>query len=148
MRQNRRFGGINLLAGIAASILLLPALGSGVTNAQRRLADDSDVFKGQKQTQQAGTPVSGQRGTGINRLLPGANAPGIVRSDSVPAPSLPAVAPNSGCTLNPGPQPASGQTCNIYETNGAGAPSEISNNNSSQCSGWRLPGSQRGRGNC
>jgi len=127
MRQNRRFGGINLLAGIAASILLLPALGSGVVNAQGRPAEDSDVFRAQKQAQESGLPVSGQRGTGINRLLPGANAPGLVRTDAVTSPSLPAVAPNSGCTLNPGPQPASGHTCNVYETNGAGVPSEISN---------------------
>lgn len=129
MRQNRRFGGINLLAGMAASILLLPALGSGVANAQRRLADDSDVFKAQKQTRETGIglPISGQRGTGITRIMPGGNAPGIVRSDAASGPSLPAAPPNSSCVLNPGPQPASGFTCSVYETNGSGTPSEISN---------------------
>lgn len=127
MRQNRRFGSINSLAIMAGFILLLPAFGSAGANAQRRPSDDSDVFKAQKQAQEPGLPVSGQRGTGINRLLPGANAPGIVRTDAATNPSLPSVAPNSGCTLNPGPQPASGHTCNIYETNGAGVPSEISN---------------------
>jgi hypothetical protein len=124
MRQNSRFGGINLLAVMAGIILLLPAFGSAGANAQRRL-DDSDVFKPQKQVREPGLPVSGQRGT--PRLLPGANAPGIVRTDAATSPSLPNVAPNSGCTLNPGPQPASGHTCNIYETDGAGNPSQISN---------------------
>ena len=127
MRQNRRFGGINSLAIMAGSILLLPAFGSAGANAQRRPADDSDVFKAQKQVQEPGLPAAGQRGIEINRLLPGANAPGIVRTDAATSPSLPNVAPNSGCTLNPGPQPASGHTCNVYETNGAGVPSDISN---------------------
>jgi hypothetical protein len=127
MRQNRRFGGINLLAIMAGFVLLLPAFGSAGANAQRRPADDSDVFKAQKQVQEPGLPISGQRGTGIRRLLPGANASGIVRTDAATSPSVPSVAPNSGCTLNPGPQPASGHTCNIYETDGAGNPSQISN---------------------
>ena len=127
MRQNRRFGGINFLAVMAGFILLLPAFGSAGANAQRRPADDSDVFKAQQQVREPGLPVSGQKGTQINRLLPGANAPGIVRTEAATSPSVPSVAPNSGCTLNPGPQPASGHTCNIYETNGAGVPSEISN---------------------
>lgn len=127
MRQNRRFGGINLLAVMAGSILLLPTFGSTRANAQRPLADGSDLFKAQKPVREPGLPVSGQEGTQIKPVLPGANAPGIVSKDAVSGPSAPAVAPNSGCTLNPGPQPASGHTCNIYETNGAGNPSEISN---------------------
>lgn len=125
MRQNRRFGGINLLA-MAGVIFLLPAFGSAGANAQRRVIDDSDASRPQRLPAEPG-PGSGQGGQRGSRLLPGANVPGIVRSDAAPAPSLPAVAPNSGCTLNPGPQPASGHTCNIYETDGAGNPSEISN---------------------
>ncbi|MCU1266141.1 MAG: hypothetical protein JWM21_2459 [Acidobacteria bacterium] len=129
MRQNRRFGGINLLAGIAANILLLTAFGSGVADAQRRLADDSDVFKAQKQVREPALPVSGQGRTQINRLLPGANAPGIVRSDAVTpqVPSAVTAGPISNCVLNPGPQPASGHTCNVYETDASGTSSEISN---------------------
>jgi hypothetical protein len=107
--------------------LLLPAFGSAGANAQRRPADDSDLFKAQKQVREPGLPVPGQGESQIKPLLPGANAPGIVPTDAATNPSVPDVAPNSGCTLNPGPQPASGQTCNIYETNGAGVPSEISN---------------------
>ena len=131
MRQNRRLGGVNLLAVMAGFILLLPAFGSAGANAQRGRSD-ADLFKPQKQAQEPGVqepgrPVSEQKGTGIQRLLPGANAPGITRTDSATGPLAPAVAPNSGCTLNPGPQPASGHTCNVYETNGAGVPSEISN---------------------
>ena len=145
MRQNRRFGGINLLAAIAASIFLLPALGSGVANAQRRVADDRDVFKGERPVRQPASverpvrepgsvvrpvrepgSVVAQRGTQIQRLLPGAPAPGIVRSDAPPSTSALLAAPISSCALNPGPQPASGHTCNIYESN-AGTPSEIGN---------------------
>jgi hypothetical protein len=126
MRQNRRFGGINLLAAIAASIFLLPVLGSGVVNAQRRVADDSDVFKGDRPAREPGSVVA-QRGTQIRRLLPGAPAPGIVRSDAPPSTSALLAAPISSCANNPGPQPASGHTCNVYESDAAGNPSEISN---------------------
>lgn len=125
MRQNRRSSGINFPAGIAAGILLLPAFGAAVANAQRRL-DDSDVFKGQRQVREPGTPITAQRGIGTPRVLVGSNAPGV-RAEAASGPMVPLAPPNSNCVLNPGPQPASGHTCNIYETNGAGIPSEISN---------------------
>lgn len=125
MRENRRISGIGMLA----AIVLLTLIGTAVTNAQRRLADDSDVFKGQKQMRVPGTPVTAQtqRGIGTTRTLPGANAPGNIRTDAASGPLAVLAAPISNCTLNPGPQPASGHTCNIYETDAAGNPSEISN---------------------
>jgi hypothetical protein len=144
MKRIRRFGGITFLAAMAGFILLLPAFGSAGANAQRPLPDTSDVLKPQKPVRQPAVPAHDvfqpqkparqpeapapvQRAIQIRRLLPGANAPGIVHTDVVSSPSAPAAAPNSGCVLNPGPQPASGHTCNIYESNGAGTPGEISN---------------------
>ena len=125
MRKNRRSSGIKLLA----AMLLLPLIGSAVANAQRRLADDSDIFKAQKQVREPGTPVNGQvqkTAPAAGRALPGSNAPDQPIND-VRTPLLPAAAPVSNCVLNPGPQPASGFTCNVYETNASGNPSEISN---------------------
>jgi hypothetical protein len=93
MRENRRFGGINLLAVMAGFILLLPAFGFAGANAQRRLADDRDVFKAQKKVRTPRVPVSGQKGAQINRVLPGANAPGKVPTGEATGPSVPDVAP-------------------------------------------------------
>lgn len=126
MRENRRLSGINMLAGIAASVLLLPVLGSAVANGQRRIADDSDVFKGQKQVrQQPGTPITAQtqKGIGTTRRLPGSSVPGTIRTDvAIMAPSA---APISSCVVNGAPP--NSHTCNIYETDASGNPSEISN---------------------
>src|SRR5882724_7812003 len=124
MRQNRRFGGINLLAAIAASFFLLPAFGSGVANAQRRVADDSDVFKAQRQVRQPGSVV-GQRDTQIRRGLPGSGVPGIARSDAPPTSTTLLAAPISNCVMNGAPP--NSHTCNVYESDAAGNPSEISN---------------------
>ena len=126
MRQNRRSSGINVLAGIAASILLLPVLGSAVANAQRRLAEDSEVFKAQKQKRDSGTPITAQtqKGIGTSRRLPGSTVAGAVRTDAL-SPMAPAAAPISSCVVNGAPP--NSHTCNVYETDASGNPSEISN---------------------
>jgi hypothetical protein len=127
MRQNGRFSGIQFLVGIVAAVLIFAAFGS-TAKAQRPLAEDGDVFKPQRQEQQAGTPITSQtRGIGNTRLMPGANAPGNVRSDAAQAPSSVLASPVTNCVLNPGPQPASGFTCNVFETDASGTPSEIGN---------------------
>lgn len=124
MRQNRRSSGINLLAGIAAAVLLL-VLGSAVANAQRPVAEDSDVFKGQKQVKERGTPITAdsQKGIGNRRANPGGGAPGGVRSDAVISINAVTAAPISSCTSNA--SPPNSHTCNIYETDGSGNPSDI-----------------------
>ena len=127
MRQNRRFSGIDSLA-VMVAILLLSAFGA-TANAQRRVIDDSDVYKGQKRIQEPREPVTpitatAQKGIGTTRRLPGSNPPGNVRSDIITPMALLA-SPISNCTLNPGPQPESGFICNVYETDAAGNPSQI-----------------------
>jgi hypothetical protein len=126
MRQNRRFSGINMLAGFAASILLLPVLGSAVVNAQRRIANDSEVFKGETPVREPGTPITAQtqKGIGTTRRLPGSTIPGGAKSDAV-TPLSPSAAPISSCVNNMAPP--NSHTCFIYETDASGNPSEISN---------------------
>ena len=124
MRQNRRFSGINFLAGIAAGILLLPAFGSAVANAQRRL-NDSDLFKAQRQVREPGTPVAAQKGIEATRQLPRSGVPGSVRTEAARGPLVPLAPPNSSCT--PNVSPPNSHTCNIFETDGSGNPSEITN---------------------
>src|SRR4051812_5826924 len=111
MRDNRRSSGINMLAGIVASILLVPVLGTAVANAQRRLADESEVFKAQKQVREPGSPITSQtqKGIGTTRRLPGASVPGAIKSDA--SPLVAAAAPISSCSANA--TPANSHTCNI-----------------------------------
>ncbi len=130
MRQDRRLDGIKLWAGIAASALLLPLLGASMANAQRPIAaDDNDVFQTQKQAQEPGTKSAAKKGIGTTRNMPGGGVPGGATTDArAEQPSAPAVAPGgppptSNCALNMGP----GHTCNVYETDASGNPSEISN---------------------
>ncbi|HXD32565.1 MAG TPA: hypothetical protein VN643_15695 [Pyrinomonadaceae bacterium] len=127
MRQNRRFSGISLLAPFAASVLLLPVFGSAVANGQRRVADDSEVFKAQRQVRQTGTPITAdsQKGIGTTRRLPGSGVSGGAKTDSVISISSVTAAPISSCTSNA--SPPNSHTCNIYETDASGSPSEISN---------------------
>jgi len=126
MRGNCRLGGIWSVLLIAAAVLLLPALRA---NAQRRPAGDSDIFKPTREVQQREpvVPANPQsRGTQVSvgrRGKVGSPVPGIpVRSDSL-APTSVAAGPISSCAPNGG----GGITCNIYETDAAGNPSEISN---------------------
>jgi hypothetical protein len=127
MRQNRRFGGINLLAAMAGVMFLLPTFGSAGANAQRRVIDDSDASGPQRQP---GQPIQGetQRTGPSQRALPGSRPSGIiVRSDAPSVPSAVTTAgPVSSCTANPGP-PGSGNVCNVFPTDAAGNHSEISN---------------------
>lgn len=132
MRQNRRLDGIKLWAGIAASALLLPLLGSSVANAQRPIAaDDSDVFQAQKQAQDPSAKSAAKKGIGTALRMPGAGVPGSATTDaSTTVVAAPAVGPGgppptSSCTSNVAP-PMS-HTCNVFETDGSGNPSEISN---------------------
>ena len=124
MRQNRRFSGINMLAGFAASLLLLPVLGSAVANAQRRIANDSEVFKGETAVREPGTPITAQsqKGIGTTRRLPGSTVRGGARTDAV-TPSSPSAAPISNCVSNM--SPPNSHTCFVYETDGSGNPSDI-----------------------
>lgn len=76
MGRNRRFGGLNLFAVMAGLIFLLPVFGSAGANAQRRPADDSDLFRPQNPVPEVS--VSGQRATEIRRQ-PQSDVPGLFR---------------------------------------------------------------------
>lgn len=71
-----RFGGLNVLVVMAGLIFLLPVFGSAGANAQRRPADDSDLFRPQNSVPEVS--VSGQRGTEIRRQ-PQSDVPGLFR---------------------------------------------------------------------
>jgi hypothetical protein len=96
MRQNR-FSGINLLAGFAASLLLLPAF--AVTNAQHR-GDDRDVYKTTKRVKQPATPITTQRAVEAPKQSTEAKAPIVVAPEAEAATE---VAPND--TLGIGDDP-------------------------------------------
>jgi hypothetical protein len=129
MRKNRRSSGISLLAALAASVLLLPVLGSAVANAQRRLADEGELFKAQKQERvQPGTPITAQLGQTAPRSsgrLPGSGVEGAAKPESANGPLSVTAAPISNCSSNV--SPPNSHTCNLYETDASGNPSEISN---------------------
>ena len=137
MRQNGRLSGINSIILTAAGILLLQAFGSSVVKAQGKPASDEvdrELFKSpvSPRLQDPASSSSqrvGQQPTKGGTALPGSGIQGIT-TDVIPkgqGGTLVANAGPSNCVLNPGPQPASGLTCNLFETDAGGNPSEISN---------------------
>jgi hypothetical protein len=144
MRRNRRLGGIGSVVLMGAGVLLLQASGFSVANAQRKPpSDDTDreLFKlpAAPRVQEPAAPriqepaASREQSGGTQSKprgpLPGSSIPGtVLTTDVVPRGTLVANAgPVSNCVLNPGPQPASGFTCNVFESDASGNPSEISN---------------------
>jgi hypothetical protein len=134
MRQNRRLGGIGSVVLMAVGVLLLQTLGFSVANAQRKpLSDDIDreLFKSPTvpRVQEPAPSREQSRGTESKtpRGLVGSSLSGSgpnLTTDVVPRGTLSADAgPISNCAPNGG----GGITCNIFETDGSGNPSEISN---------------------
>lgn len=135
MRRNCRLGSVRSVL-VTAALMVLPAF----ANAQRPPAADSDVFKPSRSDQESSRPIQGRQPVaapgnrqgqstpiGVGRRgLVGSPVPGIpMRTDVISPSSTDQVAagPISNCALNGG----GGITCNIFETNAAGNPSEISN---------------------
>jgi hypothetical protein len=134
MRWHRHFGGIKTLVLIAAGILFLPSFGASVANGQGKPPGediDRELFKSPDLPRlQDPAPVVRQQSstiqTRIRRGLVGAPVPGIqVITDSISPVNAEQVAagPISNCVPNGG----GGITCDIFETDASGNPSEISN---------------------
>lgn len=132
-----RLATIKSVVLIAVAILVLPTFGATVASAQRRpVDDDRDLSKPSKPPREQGvvpgpqqTPANpqaqGRKGGAPGRLV-GSPVPGIpVRSDSSQQiiPTQVTAGPISNCAPNGG----GGITCNIFETDASGNPSEISN---------------------
>jgi hypothetical protein len=133
MRQNRRWGGIGLVVLMAVGVLLSQAFSSSVANAQHKpLSDDIDreLFKLPAELRAQDPASAGLRisRSKTGRALVGSPVSGsgtILTTDVLPSRTLIANAgPVSNCVLN-GTGPTI--TCNLYETDGAGNNSEISN---------------------
>jgi hypothetical protein len=129
MKQNRHLSGIKSMILVAAVILISQAFGFSVAKAQQKVpADDVDreLFKS-PDLPRFQDPASGQNRSSGWKVLPGSNAPGNPATDPSPRGGFTTNTARSNCFLNAGPQPASGFSCSIFESDANGSPSETSN---------------------
>jgi hypothetical protein len=132
MRRNHHLVGIKML--LAASVLFITAIGGSVVYGQTKPTApevEGELFKTTVPTPAQDPVPGGQRGTEVQRIrrgLVGSPVSGSVRTQGAqvqPGDTLTALTagPISNCALNGG----GGITCNIFETDASGNPSEISN---------------------